>query len=69
MRDAIVAADVARARSDEVYWSLPVVGETWDGVLNDINGFHVRAEHVHEALARAGVRAGRGGRRSAAAPG
>jgi D-aminopeptidase len=31
-------------------WSLPVVGETWDGLLNDINGFHVRAEHVLEAL-------------------
>jgi D-aminopeptidase len=34
-----------------VYWTLPVVGETFDGLLNDINGFHVRAEHVHEALA------------------
>jgi len=29
---------------------LPVVGETYDGVLNDINGFHVRAEHVFSAL-------------------
>ena len=27
-------------------WSLPVVAETWDGALNDINGFHVRPEHV-----------------------
>jgi D-aminopeptidase len=53
VRDAIVAADVAGRDPDEVYWSLPVVGETWDGVLNDINGFHVRAEHVHEAFARA----------------
>jgi D-aminopeptidase len=53
VRDAIVAADVAGRDPDEAYWSLPVVGETWDGVLNDINGFHVRAEHVHEALARA----------------
>ena len=53
VRDAIVAADVAGRDEDERYWSLPVVGETWDGVLNDINGFHVRAEHVHEALARA----------------
>ena len=26
--------------------SLPVVGETYDGLLNDINGFHVRAEHL-----------------------
>jgi D-aminopeptidase len=53
VRDAIVAADVAGRDPDEAYWSLPVVGETWDGVLNDINGFHVRPEHVHEALARA----------------
>jgi D-aminopeptidase len=53
VRDAIVAADVAGRDPDEAYWSLPVVGETWDGVLNDINGFHVRPEHVHEAFARA----------------
>ena len=53
VRDAIVAADVAGRDPDDVYWSLPVVGETWDGVLNDINGFHVRPEHVHETLARA----------------
>ena len=53
VRDALIEAEV-RVRGDhELYWSLPVVGETWDGVLNDINGFHVRAEHVHEALARA----------------
>ena len=31
-------------------WSLPVVAETWDGFLNDINGFHVRQEHVFAAL-------------------
>jgi L-aminopeptidase/D-esterase-like protein len=31
-------------------WTLPVVAETWDGVLNDINGFHVRPEHVVAAL-------------------
>jgi L-aminopeptidase/D-esterase-like protein len=30
-----------------------VVGETWDGGLNDINGFHVRPEHVHAAIATA----------------
>jgi len=36
---------------------LPVVGETYDGVLNDINGFHVKAEHVFNALdnAREGI--------------
>ncbi|MFQ5983603.1 MAG: P1 family peptidase [Woeseiaceae bacterium] len=32
------------------YWSAPVVAETWDGDLNDINGFHVKPEHVFEAL-------------------
>ena len=32
------------------WWSLPVVAETWDGYLNDINGFHVKERHVHEAL-------------------
>ena len=36
-------------------WSLPVVGETWDGYLNDINGFHVKREHVFQALDSAGA--------------
>ncbi len=31
-------------------FGLPVVAETWDGLLNDINGFHVKKEHVFEAL-------------------
>jgi D-aminopeptidase len=31
-------------------WSLPLVAETWDGHLNDIHGFHVKAEHAFEAL-------------------
>jgi len=47
VRDAIVAADATSGRLDN-YWSLPVVGETYDGTLNDINGMHVRPEHVHE---------------------
>jgi L-aminopeptidase/D-esterase-like protein len=34
----------------DLFWLLPVVAETWDGILNDINGFHVRKEHVFEAL-------------------
>ena len=34
----------------EVFWALPVVAETYDGDLNDINGFHVKKEHVFEAL-------------------
>jgi D-aminopeptidase len=52
VRDALVAASV-RADPTDTAWSLPVVGETYDGVLNDINGFHVRAEHVDAALAAA----------------
>lgn len=34
----------------DIFWSLPVVAETYDGDLNDINGFHVKKEHVFEAL-------------------
>ncbi|MEX2183407.1 MAG: P1 family peptidase [Chloroflexota bacterium] len=52
VRDALVAASV-RADLRHPSWSLPVVGETYDGVLNDINGFHVRPEHVDAALAAA----------------
>jgi L-aminopeptidase/D-esterase-like protein len=36
-------------------WVTPVVAETYDGGLNDINGFHVRKEHVFEALDKASV--------------
>lgn len=54
VRDALVALD-RRDRPDDgrLYWNMPVVLETFDGLLNDINGFHVRAEHVAEALDRA----------------
>src|SRR5207249_3462839 len=34
-------------------WSLPVVAETYDGWLNDVNGFHVKKQHVLDALAQA----------------
>ncbi len=34
-------------------FGLPIVAETWDGMLNDINGFHVKKEHVWEALEKA----------------
>ena len=54
VRDGLVLAEIA-ARPQGLYWSLPVVGETWDGLLNDINGLHVRPEHVAEALATASV--------------
>jgi D-aminopeptidase len=32
------------------WWSTPVVAETWDGELNDVNGFHVKAAHVDAAI-------------------
>jgi D-aminopeptidase len=50
VRDALVAASVRSAPADRPRWSLPVVGETWDGYLNDIDGQHVTAEHVFAAL-------------------
>jgi D-aminopeptidase len=50
VRDALIAAAAATASADEQRWYLPVVGETYDGDLNDINGMHVRPEHVRAAL-------------------
>ncbi len=38
------------ADSGGYWWSLPVIAETWDGYLNDINGFHVRPEHAAAAI-------------------
>ena len=55
VRDALIAHELEQRGPDAgYYWSLPVVGETWDGMLNDINGFHVTAEHVARAIAAAG---------------
>jgi D-aminopeptidase len=54
VRDALVAHECTQRGPEPGYhWSLPVVGETWDGMLNDIDGFHVRPEHVHDAIAAA----------------
>lgn len=52
VRDAVIAWRVAHGPADatDSWWSLPVVAETWDGWLNDINGFHVKPEHVFAAL-------------------
>ena len=52
VRDATIKWRVARGSADPDgdWWSLPVVGETWDGWLNDVNGFHVKPEHVFHAL-------------------
>lgn len=51
-RDAVIAWQTRALGKDlpNVFWSLPVVTETWDGWLNDINGFHVKPEHVFSAL-------------------
>lgn len=56
VRDAIIQWEVSRKNVLQPWW-LPVVAETYDGGLNDINGFHVKAEHVLSALdgARAGA--------------
>ena len=51
VRDALIAYNVQHG--DRVYdstWSLPVAAETYDGTLNDINGMHVKPEHVFAAL-------------------
>jgi D-aminopeptidase len=39
-----------RQPDSEYCWSLPIVAETWDGELNDIDGFHVHQKHVFAAL-------------------
>src|SRR5256714_12239845 len=51
-RDAVIAGRVKHGAADKTgyWWSLPVVAETWDGWLNDINGFHVKSEDVFHAL-------------------
>src|SRR6201984_3534662 len=51
-RDAVIAWRVKHGAADKTgyWWSLPVVAETWDGWLNDINGFHVKPENVWHAL-------------------
>ena len=50
VRDALISAEIRDRTDEREFWSLPVVGETWDGLLNDINGMHVRPEHVAAAL-------------------
>src|SRR5579864_6951190 len=52
VRDAVIAWRMKKAPPDQAgyEWSLPVVAETYDGDLNDINGFHVKPEHAWHAL-------------------
>ena len=49
VRDAIIKWEVSRQNVLQPWW-LPVVAETYDGSLNDINGFHVKESHVLAAL-------------------
>lgn len=52
VRDAVIAWRIRQGEPDAsgYWWSLPVVAETWDGHLNDVNGFHVKPAHVDAAL-------------------
>jgi len=52
VRDAVIQWRVQHGQPDPTgyWWSLPVVAETWDGWLNDINGFHVKPEHAWHAI-------------------
>lgn len=52
VHQATIEWRISRGEADRsgYWWSLPVVAETWDGHLNDVNGFHVRAEHAFQAL-------------------
>ncbi len=52
VRDAVIEWYSKRMKSNDYSGdiSLPVVAETWDGFLNDINGFHIKKEHVFEAM-------------------
>jgi D-aminopeptidase len=52
VRDAVIQWRIKQGNPDAsgYWWSLPVVAETWDGELNDVNGFHVKQEHVFAAL-------------------
>jgi D-aminopeptidase len=52
VRDAVIQWRVTHGQPDATgyWWSLPVVAETWDGWMNDINGFHVKPEHALRAI-------------------
>ncbi len=56
VRDSIIEWSVKNNLIKRQFsWSLPVVAETYDGTLNDINGFHVKKEHVFKALESAKI--------------
>jgi L-aminopeptidase/D-esterase-like protein len=49
VRDTVIAWRIEHRHLRQP-WSLPIVAETWDGYLNDINGFHVKPQHARQAL-------------------
>ena len=50
VRDTLVSIEAEHRPASDVFWSLPVVAETWDGLLSDYNGFHVHGDHVRAAF-------------------
>jgi len=52
VRDSVIEWQISKGffKHQQFFWSLPVVAETYDGVLNDINGFHIKKKNVFEAL-------------------
>ncbi len=52
VRDAVIQWRIAHGDPDPdgYFWSLPVVAETWDGWLNDINGFHVKSDQLTQTI-------------------
>src|ERR671911_2954367 len=55
VRDALVKAEIKARTDEDEYWYLPVVAETYDGTLNDINGQHVTADHLLQTLDAASI--------------
>jgi D-aminopeptidase len=53
VHDGIIRHAVRRLPFGASFWALPVAGETWDGLLNDIDGFHVTMDHVDEGMTAA----------------
>lgn len=56
VRDAVIAYQLKHRQrtstngTDDFFWSLPIVAETYDGFMSDINGFHVKPQHVFQAI-------------------
>lgn len=53
VRDAIIQWETQPGQHAIQPWQLPVAAETWDGFMNDLNGFHVKPQHVLAAIADA----------------